>query len=171
MDETTLSLHPRLNRCWTRRATRRLIPAPGTPQFQHVFGAYNWRTGQVAWISRRKKNSDSFIEFLEHVLLTVYPDRKVILVMDNAAYHKSYASLAALRLFEDRVRVFWLPRYSPFLNPIERFWLQLKTLASANCLHRCMEDLVEAIQQTINYQNDPAHPDRLVFAKNFRLMA
>ena len=124
-----------------RRGQRKRIPAPGTPQFVHVFGAYNWRTGAVLHQTHKRKNSDSFIEFIEHVMQTIPAQQKVVMVLDNASYHRSYASRAALNLFEERLRVVWLPQYCPFLNPIERFWLQLKTLAAANHVHQTLADL------------------------------
>jgi transposase len=45
------------------------------------------------------KNTDAFIAFLEHLLLNRYPADKLVLVLDNAAYHKSRAALAALDSF------------------------------------------------------------------------
>jgi putative transposase len=104
-------------------------------------------------------------------MLTEYADGKVVIVMDNAAYHRSRASTAALSLFAERLYVIWLPTYCPFLNPIERFWLHFKTLAAANRLHRDIDELISAIDQTITNQNLSDHPDRLHFALNFRLTA
>ena len=137
----------------------------------HAFGAYNWRDGRVSYQTKDRKNSDSFIEFIEHIMLAAYPDRNVIMVMDNASYHRSKASMAALTLFQERLYVVWLPKYCPFLNAIERFWLQLKTLAAANRLHRDMNDLLQAIDETICNQNQPDHLDRLDFAQHFQLTA
>jgi transposase len=171
VDETSLSLHPLLRRCWVKRGQRQRIPAPGAPKFVHVFGAYNWQTGSVLHQTHHHKNSDSFIEFLEYVMQTVPAQQKVILVMDNASYHRSYATLAALSLFEERLRVVWLPKYCPFLNPIERFWLHLKTLAAANHLHHDLDDLTHAIDQTIQLQNQPDSAERLKFAHHLRLLA
>jgi hypothetical protein len=51
-----------------RRGERKLIPAPGSPQFLHVFGAYNWHSGNVSSLTAPQKNSDTFIAFLEHLL-------------------------------------------------------------------------------------------------------
>jgi transposase len=171
VDETSVSLHPVLRRCWMKRGQRKTIPAPGSPRYTHTFGAYNWRDGTVWHQTKDRKNSDSFIEFIEYLMLQVYPDVKVVMVMDNASYHRSRASLAALSLFAQRLHVIWLPRYCPFLNAIERFWLHLKSLAAANCLHRDLADLIAAIDQTIHNQNQPDHPDRLNFAKHFPLSA
>lgn len=171
MDETTVSLHPPLTKCWMKCGQRRLIPAPGTPRHLHVFGAYNWRDDRVAWQCARRKNSESFIAFLEHLLLRCYPTQKVVLVMDNASYHKSKASLAALSLFEDRVKVILLPTYCPFLNPIERFWLHLKTLACANKLQSSLAALAARIDRAMTNQNCIAYPDRFIFSKDLRLVA
>lgn len=171
MDETTLSLHPLLRRCWVKRGQRKRIPAPGAPKFVHVFGACNWQTGNVLYQTHRRKNSDSFIEFLEHIMQTVPAQQKVILVMDNASYHRSYATRAALALFEERLRVVWLPKYCPFLNPIERFWLHLKNLAAANHLHHDLDDLTHAIDHTLHLQNRPDSIERLKFAHHLQPLA
>jgi len=91
--------------------------------------------------------------------------------MDNASYHKSRATLAALAALEDRIRVVWLPKYSPFLNPIERFWLHLKNLANANCLHPDLDSLIRTIDEKMTNQNTPGHPDRLKFVDYLRSVA
>jgi transposase len=171
VDETSLSLHPPLRRCWMRCGQRKQIAAPGLPQFVHVFGAYTWRIGEVIHQSHKHKNSDSFIELLEHVMQTVPADQKVVMVLDNASYHRSYAARAALALFEARLRVVYLPKYCPFLNPIERFWLQLKTLAAANHLHQDLDELRHAIAHVIHQQNQSDSSERLYFAHYFRLTA
>lgn len=153
-----------------KRGTRKLIPAPGTPQRLHTFGAYNWRTSQVSYTLNHRKNSDSFIEFLE-TLTRDYPDETLILVMDNASYHRSKAVQAALSLFEDRVHVYWLPKYSPFLNMIERFWLHFKQLTVANRLHHSITDLAQTVHHVMAQQNTHGHPNQLRLLDNFRSVA
>ena len=149
---------------------RKLIPAPGSPQHLHVFGAYNWRSAEVSYTTAPRKNSDTFITFLEH-LLEEYPRQHLILVMDNASYHHSKTVEAALSLLEDRLLVIWLPKYSPFLNPIERFWLHFKQLTVANRLHRSLEELDQTVSQVMAHQNTLNHPNRLRFLDKFRLVA
>lgn len=171
MDETTVSLHPPLRRCWMQRGQRKTIPGAGTPEHLHVFGAYNWDSGFVTYTTARQKNSESFIAFLEHLLAT-YPHQHLVLVMDNASYHRSRTTQAALSLYEDRLLVVWLPKYSPFLNPIERFWLHFKQFTVANRLHRSLDDLHASVDAfMLSQQNVWHHPDRLLFADNFRLVA
>ena len=171
MDETTLSLHPPLRRCWTKRGQRHLVPAPGQQQWVHLFGAYNWRTDAVSWHTASHKNSESFVAFLDHLLRQCYPTQTVILVLDNASYHKSRAALAALSLFEDRLLTLWLPPYNPFLNPIERFWRHLKDIAAANVLYPSLAAWQTQVQQALLTQNNSLAPDRFVFSKVFPLPA
>ena len=131
------------------------IPAtqPGVKQKQHVFGGYNWVKDAITWTIAETKNSSHFIHFLEHLLVQEYPTGRVVLVMDNASYHKSASALAALSLFEHRVIVIWLPTYCSDLNPIERFWRHLKDLACANKLQDNIDDVVSVAERILTEQN------------------
>ncbi len=144
------------------------IPANrvGNKQHQHIFGGYNWRQDRISWTTAKTKNTEQFIRFLEHLLVDKYPTGRVVLVMDNAAYHKSAASLAALSLFEHRVMVIWLPPYCSDLNAIERFWRHLKDLASANKLENNIQDVVKAVQKIMKQQNKPSSTLRFHVSKN-----
>jgi transposase len=154
-----------------KRGQRKLVPAPGQQHWEHLFGAYNWRTDCVSWQFASRKNSASFIAFIEYLMTVCYPTQKVILVTDNASYHKSQASLAALSLFENRLSVIWLPPYNPFLNPIERFWRHLKDIACANKLFSGLDALAESVRLALCQQNLCDNPDRFVFLKNFQSFA
>ena len=148
-----------------RRGERKLIPAPGSPQFLHVFGGYNWHTGRVSFLTAPHKNSDTFVAFLEQ-LLVEHPRQHLILVMDNASYHHSKTVRAALSLYQERILIIWLPKYSPFLNPIERFWRHLKDLACANKLQDNIHDVVRATNQILNEQNNPTSTLRFHLSKD-----
>jgi putative transposase len=132
------------------------IPAtrPGVKQKRHVFGGYNWRKDTISWTTAETKNSAHFIGFLERLLIQQYPTGRVVLVMDNASYHKSAPALAALSLFEHRVMVIWLPTYCSDLNPIERFWRHLKDLACANKLQSGIENVMCEVDKVLSEQND-----------------
>ena len=78
---------------------------PGSKPKQHIFGGYNWLSDQITWTTAETKNSSQFVYFLEQLLVKEYPTGRVVLVMDNASYPKSAEALAALSLFEHRVRV------------------------------------------------------------------
>ncbi len=147
---------------------QRRIPAtqPGTKQKRHIFGGYNWMTDQVSWTKAETKNSAQFIYFLEQLLVREYPIGRVVLVMDNASYHKSVSALAALSLFEHRVMVVWLPPYCSDLNPIERFWRHLKDRACANKLQDTIEAVMCSAEQTLTEQNQSEQVPSFRVSKN-----
>jgi len=143
------------------------IPLPANQEIQHchVFGAYNWVSDQIGWTLADRKNCETFISFLEHLLIDEYPTARIVLVLDRASYHKSAAARAALSLFEHGVLVFWLPSYCTELNPIERFWRHLKDLACANQLWCGLEYVIEAVETVLHQQNDPFHESRFESSK------
>lgn len=151
-----------------KKGQQKRIPAtrPGTKQKRHVFGGYNWAKDTVTWTIAETKNSMQFIHFLEHLLVEEHPTGRVVLVMDNASYHKSASSLAALSLFEHRVMVVWLPAYCSDLNPIERFWRHLKDLACANKLQDNIAEVVRVAERILMEQNMPASSLSFHVSKN-----
>lgn len=70
---------------------------------------------QVDWV-----NADSIKAFLAQ-LIAANPDAKTIhLIWDNAGYHRSKEILSFVS--ETKIKLHYLPPYSPNLNPIERLW-------------------------------------------------
>jgi len=65
----------------------------------------------------------SFLQYVEDVLVpTLQPGD--IVIMDNLGSHKGKAVRLAIRAAG--ARLFFLPKYSPDLNPIEQFFAKLK---------------------------------------------
>ena len=65
-------------------------------------------------------NSETLIEFLQQ-LIEAHPTQSTLhLIWDNAGYHRS----EKVRQFVQgtRIKLHYLPPYSPNLNPIERLW-------------------------------------------------
>jgi len=165
VDETTLSLFPPLRACWMKRGQQKKIPTPGQQKRHHLFGAYDWAEDLLYTLPAEHKNSVNFIAFLEYLLLDCHPDEVCVLVLDNASYHKSALSLAALSLFEHRVLIVWLPLYCSLLNPIERYWLHLKHQVCVDTLYPCIEDLVASVELELLFQNDFEYHKRFSFSK------
>jgi transposase len=69
-------------------------------------------------------NSALFTEFLELLIHDI--DGKIFLVVDNAKYHKSAETSKWLAEHADRIELFFLPSYSPDLNPDEWVWKNVK---------------------------------------------
>lgn len=150
-----------------KRGEQKTYPAyTGQRDLVHLIGGLDWQTNEVHAMPVDRKYSQSFIEFLEWLCLEIYPDEPIVLVLDNVSYHCSASVMAMLAVLEPRVQVIWLPKYSPDMNPIERFWLHLKNQVYANRLFASLAQLIDHIRIWLQIQNTVDHPDKLVFAKS-----
>jgi transposase len=71
-----------------------------------------------------------FIEFIKRLLHGM--DRMVFLIVDGHPVHKAKSVKNFIETIKDRFALFYLPPYSPELNPDERVWNDLKKMLSAN---------------------------------------
>jgi transposase len=86
-------------------------------------------------------NGESFLAYVEQVLVpTLRPGD--IVIIDNLGSHKGKAVRCAIRAAG--AKLFFLPAYSPDLNPIEQVFAKLKTL-----LRKAAERTVEATWKRI----------------------
>jgi transposase len=70
-------------------------------------------------------NSDLFEGWLEQVLIPALKNpTKSVLLLDNASWHPKDTIRDLVS--EYGIKVIFLPPYSPDLNPIEKFWANVK---------------------------------------------
>jgi len=150
-----------------KRGCQKRIATPGQQQWCHIFGAYNWATDAVVYLITEKRNSCSFIAFLDHLVQQHAGERPLVIVLDNGPIHRSHATQAAFALLENDLLPLFLPKYCSQLNPIERFWKHLKSLACADKLFSNMEALVASVKRNLAQQNDLQSNSRFMFLKNF----
>jgi transposase len=156
LDECEVHLHPTLTKVWTTRGRRPIVPAAGVNQRLCVYGAFDYRTGQSHSLVHPKKNAQQFREFLWQ-LLEAHSERRVVLVIDNASYHRTRQILTLLEDHADHAFVVWLPRYSPELNLIEGLWGYLKRSALNNYFFGDIASLEEAIHDA--FRTLQSHPE------------
>jgi transposase len=70
-------------------------------------------------------NSKVFIHFLKRLMVGV--QKKIFLIVDNGSSHKSKETKKFVESLKGRLELFYLPPYSPDLNPDELVWNHLKT--------------------------------------------
>lgn len=143
-DETKVQHLPLLRAMWMRIAKQFRIPTPEDNCFFYIFGVLNILTGGLTYAFSNKQNRFTFIEFLEQILVA-YPTGPIILILDNATYHTARDVLKWLEK-HPRLRVLWLPRYAPELNPVDRIWWYLKQKVVANHCYPTIEALMEAVK-------------------------
>jgi transposase len=95
-------------------------------------------------------NGQSFLAWVEQFLVPTLAPGDIV-IMDNLGSHKSHAVRRAIRAAG--ARLFFLPPYSPDLNPIEQVFAKLKTL-----LRKADERSTEAVWRRIGSLLDAFSP-------------
>lgn len=70
-------------------------------------------------------NGEIFIEFMKHLIDN--RERPLILLVDHASFHQSKAVRDFVRQNRTRLRIFFLPKHVPEMNPDEQVWNDIKT--------------------------------------------
>ena len=111
-------------RGWGPRGERLLAKVPhGRWKTLTFIAALRHDRVAAPWLIEGPINGESFRIYVEKVLApTLAPDD--IVIMDNLGSHRGKAIRAAIRAVG--ARLFFLPKYSPDLNPIEMFFAKLK---------------------------------------------
>ena len=86
-------------------------------------------------------NGVSFRAYIDQILVPSLKPGDIV-IMDNLGSHKSGAIRKSIRAAG--ARLFFLPPYSPDLNPIEQVFAKLKTL-----LRKAEERTIEGVWKTI----------------------
>jgi transposase len=144
-DETHIRSYQALRATWAEVGKQKQIPTYRHHASVTLFGAVNVLNGKVITQQALACNTESFLEFVKRILQT-YQGKYVLLVLDNARIHHAKQVQEFLREHEDQIMFFFLPPYSPQLNPIERLWKWLKESVIANRFHKD----IYAIEQSVN---------------------
>ncbi len=98
------------------------------------------------WLLDGPINGESFRIYVEKVLVPTLKPGDVV-IMDNLGSHKGKAVRQAIR--SAGAKLFFLPKYSPDLNPIEQVFAKLKHLLR-NAAERTVEAVCSAIGQLLD---------------------
>lgn len=130
----------------------------GPDQRRTVFGALDYASGEVCWQLHPAKGGDALATFLTQVAQT-WPNDQIVLVMDNASYHRSPVVRAWWTEQQGRITPFWLPVSSPQLNLIERVWGFLKQKLACHRFWADVEGLEAAATTLLNRIEAHFHTD------------
>jgi transposase len=143
-DETGIEGDPRPRRRWAKPGEKVRSTKNGDHLRMSVMGMVCPRTGEVYALEFTHVDTDVFQAFLREANNDLRLERpRQVLIVDNASWHK------AKRLDWGRFEPFYLPRYSPDLNPIERLWLLLKAEWFTNYVAKDQGQLISRIDQAL----------------------
>ena len=112
--------------------------------------------GKVRFMVYEKKmNSDTLIRFMKRLIKD--PGRKIFLILDNLKVHHSYIVKDWLEKHKDQIEIFFLPSYSPELNPDEYLNCDLKAGVHSKTPARTKDQLKNnAISHLRKLQKSPS---------------
>ena len=101
---------------------------------------------EAPWLLDGPINAEGFEAYVEKALVpTLRPGD--LAIMDNLGSHKGKAVRRAIR--SAGAKLFFLPKYSPDLNPIEQVFAKLKHLLR-NAAARTIETVLDAIGKLLD---------------------
>jgi putative transposase len=142
-DEVDIDLNPKIGPCWMPKGKQFSVPTPGKNEKRYIFGGLNPHTGHVIWTAAMKKDSNNFIVWLKHLLSSYRRYQVIHVVLDNYIIHKTQKVKAFIS--NSRIKLHFLPPYSPELNPIERLWGEVHANVTRN--HKC--ETIQALMKRV----------------------
>ena len=125
-DEVGFQTEGTLAYTWGLKGEKIEIPNQGRHGRVNLIGAFELGTGLFYGVlTRFKVNACRFRRFLCHLKHEMRTD-KLLLICDNARFHKAKWLQEWVKTECDWLRLEFLPAYSPDFNPIERLWRWLK---------------------------------------------
>lgn len=134
-------------RGWAPRGQRLTVKVPhGRWKTMTFLAALRHDRIDAPWFIEGPINGESFRTYVEKVLIpTLRPGD--IVVMDNLGSHKGKAVRRLIR--SAGAKLFFLPKYSPDLNPIEQVFAKLKHLLR-KAAARTADAVCDAIGQALD---------------------
>lgn len=102
-------------------------------------------------VTEKSINSERYIQFFKQLLKG--RQRPLILVVDRASFHCSREVREFVRAHRHQLRIFYLPKGSPDLNPDEQVWNEVKNnkigkqpVKNKNDLHKRLHSALRSLQ-------------------------
>lgn len=119
-DETRLGLMPIHRKRITGKGIRPIISSEIKREYEYLFGLIEPLTGKDFMMEMPRLDTDTMQVFVDE-FEKEDPQSLHLILVDNASSHTT----KKLKVSGNIIFIF-LPAYAPELNPIERFWKELK---------------------------------------------
>jgi len=144
MDEARFGRISLVRSCWAPPGVRPVSWAQMEREYSYAYAAVCPWQGEMVTLVLPEVNAEMMSLFLGEVSRH-YPQEQVVMILDQAGWH------TANRLqLPGNLTLFWLPPYSPELNPVEHLWEAIREGWFYNrkfsTLTAVEDQLVEALQ-------------------------
>ncbi|NJR76012.1 MAG: IS630 family transposase [Scytonema sp. CRU_2_7] len=141
-DESTLQLCANIVKTYAPKGKTPILPLQDTKGYQYVCLASSISENGKLFFDTRDTSfkGSGIIEYLKKLLAST--TRKILLIWDNASWHKSVETVAFLNSeLGKRLWVAQTPPYSPEFNPDELVWANLKRVQIPNRTAKNVKEL------------------------------
>jgi transposase len=128
---------------WIQKGVRKEVPANSGRSRINLSGVLDVINHQVLIQEDKTLNARATISFFQKIE-GAYPGKnRIHIFCDNAGYYRNKVVTEYLQT--SRIKLHFLPPYSPNLNPIERLWKWMKERVIYNTYYREFEDFKLAV--------------------------
>lgn len=156
-DEVRIELEALTRRAWLKRGEKTVLKVNRVREAQSYIGFLDQETYSCITYRMTWQDQDEVIRTLK-LLLKRFPNKKICIIWDNAAFHKGKRLRQALAKGGEleRVHLIPLPPYAPDENPIEHVWKDAKG-AIANTQHDTLANVTHAFERHIRRRTFSYH--------------
>ena len=133
-----------VQRCWCMKGVIASVKQQLIREYTYLFTAVCPETVESCSLIMPTADTETMDIFLQ-TLATQQPNERIILCMDKAGWHTT----KQLKI-PNSIIVWYLPPYSPELNPVELIWRELRTKYFNNKTFQSMAELDDNIELAIN---------------------
>ncbi len=128
---------------WAPKGQTPIVEATGQRYGMNIISAISPRGDMRFMTVEGRMNAGKFIEFLKRLLHNAR--RPVFLIVDGHPSHRARKVLEFVHGTEGKLRLFFLPPYSPELNPDELVWNHLKNHGVGKRIIRSRDELKRVV--------------------------
>jgi transposase len=128
---------------WIQKGVRKEVPANTGRSRINLSGVLDVINHKVLIQEDKMLNAEATISFFRKIEAAYPGKKKVHIFCDNAGYYRNKAVTEYLH--NSKIKLHFLPPYSPNLNPIERLWKWMKERVIYNTYYREFEDFKLAV--------------------------
>jgi transposase len=154
VDEVDIHLNPKIGMDWMLPGQQKLVVTPGQNQKRYLAGARQAHSGELIWVDGPRKNSLLFLELLWKLVQQHRQAKVIHVILDNySIHHTEQVRLSLATPDGRRLRLHFLPPYSPDDNAIERVWKDLHDNVTRNHQNATIEQLIGQVNHYLDQRN------------------
>ena len=152
---------------WIKRGTTVELKTNSGRNRLNVLGAYSPDDQTLISIEGTGSCDAELVCQLLRKLRAANPGKRLLLVLDNARYQRATVVQALAKRL--RIRLLFLPPYSPNLNLIERFWKFVRKQVLRNTYYATFAEFQAAIQRLLTNLESYTEELTTLMTENFHL--